>query len=301
MRRAIRFVCSVLAAPAYLSIVAAAPMPEAPAVGARIFSPHPHFRWQREADTRIDEVTRIQIARDDAFADIACDDRLEVVSRFVPVKPLAPAKYWWRVKCGGGPWSQASSFEVRDPERVFTIRAGSSATEVADVFNDVAAHCPARVNFEPAEYALTPQKGKILATLTKAHDLIIDGQGATLVLGGTLVCLNDCQRVTIQNLTLTPSRPGHTLVRIVSKDPAGERLVVKAEPGYDSDVARFFDMHESGGSFLGCIDPHHHGKYLPGAGISARNVKITPGESSGTFVFNPVKAATLELCPPPCQ
>jgi len=70
-----------------------APKPESPIAGDVVYSPHPHFRWQREADVKIDEVHRIQIAQDEAFAQVVCDDRLEVVSRFVPVKTLPPSKY----------------------------------------------------------------------------------------------------------------------------------------------------------------------------------------------------------------
>ena len=190
----------------------------APAANAVTYAPH--FRWQREADTAIDEVHRIQIARDEAFADIACDDRLEVVSRFVPVKALVPAKYWWRVRRGDAEWSAVTAFEVREPEHVFTIRAGSDAAEVACVLRDAAAHCPAQVHFEPGDYNLAPVPGKSLVTLANIRDLVISGQGARLVLAGTLLTLNDCQRVTLRNFTVTPGRPGHTLVRIVKKDAA---------------------------------------------------------------------------------
>lgn len=79
-----------------------APVISSPIAGDIVYSPHPHFRWKREADVKIDEVHRIQIARDEAFAEVVCDDRLEVVSRFVPVKALPPSKYWWRVRRGDG-------------------------------------------------------------------------------------------------------------------------------------------------------------------------------------------------------
>ncbi len=98
------------------------PQPISPAADAVVYAPHPHFRWQREADVRIDEVHQIQIARDAAFVDSVCDERLEVVSRFVPVKPLAPGRYWWRVRRGEGRWSRALGFEVRLPDKVFRIR-----------------------------------------------------------------------------------------------------------------------------------------------------------------------------------
>ena len=281
------------------------PVPEIPAASAVVYSPHPHFRWHRETDVRIDETHRIQIAKDEAFSDMACDDRLEVVSRFVPANPLAPGKYWWRVRRGEGAWSTSMPFEVREPENVFTVRAGSDAAAVAAVFRAAAAKTPARVNFEPGDYALTPESGKCLVALNKISDLIVDGQGARLVLGGTFLTLTDCQRVTIQNLTVTPDRPGHTLVRILAKDPAAGRLVVKPEPGYDPDVMRFYG-EKNAGSFLGCMDPDpvRRGKYLLGAGISAHSKNapvLTPStDNPGAFVFSPVDARSLEGFPIGC-
>ena len=157
---------------------AAAPKPESPAAGAIVYAPHPHFRWHREADVEIDEWHRIQIARDDAFAEVACDDRLQVVSRFVPVKALPAAKYWWRVRRGDGEWSQALEFEVRSPENIFTIRAGSDAEAVTRALTAAAAHSPARVDFEPGRYQLTVQDRTGLTTLEGVRDLVIDGHGA---------------------------------------------------------------------------------------------------------------------------
>jgi hypothetical protein len=274
-----------------------APKPESPIAGDVVYSPHPHFRWQREADVKIDEVHRIQIARDDAFAQVVCDDRLEVVSRFVSVKALPPSKYWWRVRRGDGEWSQASAFEVRAPEKVFTIRAGSDAETVARVLQEAAASVPARVDFEPGEYRLTVRERTGLVILKDAHDLIIDGHGAKLVLAGDscLLSLQNCQRVTIQNFEAMSSQPGHTLVRVLEVDRANARLLVKPEPGYDPDVARFFVGEGNGGSFLNRVDPEHHGRHLSRGFISARDATASavPG-AAGHFHIGPVKAAALD-------
>jgi len=274
------------------------PQPVSPAADAVVYAPHPHFRWQREANVRIDEVHRIQISRDEAFADPVCDDRLEVVSRFVPVKPLAPGRYWWRVRRGEGGWSQAVGFEVRSPERVFSIRAGSDADTVRRVIEEAAANGPARVDFEQGEYALSPPAGQSLVTMKGAHDLIIDGHDARLVLGGTFLELHDCQRVTVRHFTVLPDRPAHTLVRIFKKDPATTSLTVKPEPGYASDVTSYFEFPGTAGSFLGCMDPVHHGKYLVGAFVSARNARVAAAaDEPGGFVFAPVKPEALALMP----
>lgn len=281
------------------------PQPVSPAAGVVVYAPHPHFRWKREADVRIDEVHRIQIARDEAFAEPVCDDRLEVVSRFVPVKPLAPGRYWWRVRRGEGVWSRAVGFEVRSPEKVFFIREGSDAETVRRVLLEAAASGPARVDFEPGEYAFSPLAGQSLVTMKGAHDLIIDGRDARLVLGGTFLELIDCQRVTIRHFTVVPARPGHTLVRIVKKDPATMSLTVKPEPGYATDVTSYFALGTAG-SFLGCIDPIHHGKYLVGGGVFATTANVADAadtkvaaatDDPNAFVFSPVKPETLALMP----
>jgi hypothetical protein len=295
MKHPLTFLTALLLAPLSVLFATDAPKPESPVPGAAVYAPHPHFRWQREADVKIDEVHRIEIARDEAFAEVVCDDRLEVVSRFVPVKALSPGKYWWRVRRGDGEWSQAVAFEVRAANMVFTIRAGSDAETVARVLQDAAACGPARVDFEHGDYALELKEGGSLVTMTGARDLIIDGHGAHLVLGGTFLTLSDCQRVTVQHFTLTPSRPGHTLVRVVAKDPEAMTLTVKPEPGYATDVMSYFQFPGTAGSFLGCMDPVYHGKYLVGSVISARNTRCLPArDAPGAFVFNPVKEETLQ-------
>ena len=273
-----------------------APKPESPAEGDVAYSPHPHFRWQREKDVKIDEIHRIQVARDDAFVEVVCDDQLEVVSRFVSVRPLPPAKYWWRVRRGDGEWSQAIAFEVRAPQKIFSIRAGSDAETVTRVLQEAAASGPARVNFEPGEYALSVRDRTGLATLQHAQDLIIDGNGATLVLAGEtcLLSLRNCQRVTVQNFEARSKQPGHTLVRVLEVDKANARLVVKAELGYDPDVARFFVGEGNGGSFLNRVDPAHPGRHLSRGFVSARDARAeSVPNADGQFLIGPVKAAAL--------
>lgn len=298
MKRSVTLIAALLLAPLAALHATEAPCLLAPAAGSVTYVPHPLFRWQREVGVKIDEVHRIQVARDEQFTDIACDDRLEVVSRFVPVKPLTPGMYWWRVRRGEGEWSRAVEFEVRSPEKTFTIRAGSDAETVARVLVEAVASGPARVDFEPGEYALAPKAGESLVTMTKARNLIIDGHGAHLVLAGTFLTLNDCQRVTVQHFTVTSARPGHTLVRVVKKDPAAMNLTVMPVPGYAPDVMSYFQFPGTAGSFLGCMDPVHHGKYLVGAGVSARNTHCIPAnDAPGAFVFKPVKAETLDRMP----
>jgi parallel beta-helix repeat protein len=287
---------TLLLAPLAALCSAEVPLPKSPAAGTVTYSPHPHFRWQREENVKMDEVHRIQVARDEAFAEVVCDDRLEVVSRFVPVKPLPPSKYWWRVRRGNGDWSQAVAFEVRAPEKVFLIRAGSDAKTVARVLQEAGASGPARADFEPGEYALSVHDRTGLVTLEDAHDLIIDGHGAKLVLAGEtcLLSLRACQRVTVQNFEARSSQTGHTLVRVLSVDQPNARLAVKPEPGYDPDVARFFVGEGNAGSFLNRVDPAHHGRHLSRGFVSARDAKAAPVPNADEqFYIGPVKAGAL--------
>jgi hypothetical protein len=272
------------------------PLILSPVAGEVVYSPHPHFHWQRASDVKIDEVHRIQIARDEAFTDMVCDDRLEVVSRFVTAKALPPLKYWWRVKRGEGGWSQTGAFEVRSPGKAFKIPSGSDADAVARVLLEAASNGPAQVDFEPGEYRLDIPGRNGLATLEGARDLIIDGHGAKLALAGEscLLSLRDCQRVTIRNFEAASSQPGHTLVRVLEVDPTHARLLVKPEPGYDPDVVRFFVGEGNAGSFLNRVDPGHHGRHLSRGFVSARDAAASPAPGApGHFHIGPVKAAAL--------
>jgi hypothetical protein len=289
-------VCAWLASLASLN-AKEAPRPESPDENTLVYAPHPHFRWRREADVKIDEVHCIQIARDEAFAEIVCEDRLEVVSRFVPVKALEPARYWWRVRRGEGAWSRAVGFEVRAPEKTFTIRAGSDGETVKRVLLEAAASAPARVDFEPGEYHLNVRDRRGLLTLEGGRDLIIDGHGAKLVLAGEscLLSMSDCKRVTIENIQTTSSQPGHTLVRVLEVDRTHARLLVKPEPSYDPDMVRFFVGEGNAGSFLNRVDPEHHGRHLSRGFVSARAAAASPVPGApGHFHVGPVKAAALD-------
>jgi hypothetical protein len=276
-------------------ILSAAPVVTAPLPNSVTYAPHPHFRWQREADVKIDEVHHIQIARDEMFEQLVCDDRLEVVSRFVPVKPLPPSKYWWRVRRGEGEWSPSVGFEIRNPERVFTVRVGSNVETVVRVLQEAAARTPARVDFEPGDYTFHVHNRTGLVSLEGVHDLIIDGHGAKLVLTGEacLLSLRGCHRVTIRNFEARSSKPGHTLVRVLSVDQHNARLVVKSEPGYDPDVKRYFGRGNAG-SFLNRMDPDHHGRHLSRGFVSARDATATPvPNKDGQYHIGPVKATAL--------
>ncbi|MFO1490339.1 MAG: right-handed parallel beta-helix repeat-containing protein [Kiritimatiellia bacterium] len=259
-----------------------------PEANSVVFSPHPHFHWPRPADAKLDDAHQIQIATDEGFSRLACEDRLAVVSRFVPVKALPPGRYWWRIRRADGQWSAGSAFEVRMPERRLTIRAGSDSAEVARVLEEAALNGPAIVDFDPGEYRLTAGKGGSVATLKRARDLIVDGHGARLILDGTFLTVLDSERVTLRDLHVTGARPGHTLVRILKVDAEAGELRVRAEPGYDADVSRFFGSQ----GFLNRVNPQSPGRHLGGFVTATATARAVPDEP-GVFAVGPVDANAL--------
>jgi len=289
MKRTLTLLAALLVTPVQALNAAETPIPESPTASEIVYVPHPHFRWKREVDVRIDEIHRVQIARDEKFTDIVCDDSLEVVSRFVPVKALPPGSYWWRVRRGEGTWSESAHFTVRTPERAFTISAGSDSAAVARVFQQVATKGPARVDFEPGDYHLVAQDWKGVAQLSKAQDVIVNGHGARVVLTGTFLGVFDCQRVTLQNFHFTGEKAGHTLVRVLKIDPAKKELLVKPEAGYDPDIPRFF----GGQGFLNRVDPECRGRHLGGFISTEKTTAKASPELPGAYVISPASDDAL--------
>lgn len=280
----------------FLALLCLAPAPAwaaegllTPATNGVVFSPHPHFRWTREVDAKLDDVHELQIAHDAAFTKVACEDRLAVVSRFVPVKSLPPGSYWWRVHREGGTWSAGSPFEVRTPEHRFTIHAGSDAAAVARVFGEAASNLPAIVQFEPGEYRLEAGKDGSVTTVRRVHDFIVDGKGARIVLAGTFLTVLDSECVTIRDLQVTGAKPGHTLVRVLKVDAEAKELLVRPEPGYDTDVPRFFGAQ----GFLNRVDPQVPGRHLGGFVSTATATARAATNEPGACLIGPVDASAL--------
>lgn len=269
-------------------------IPLLPAEGSITYSIHPHFSWQRESDVKIDDEHRIQIAKDEAFTNVVCEDKLKVVSRFVPVNPLEYGKYWWRVSRVDGEWSKANSFEVVKPTNEYIVPLGSDADTVESIISSAALNSPALVKFEPGDYTLAPKDGKTVVKFEDTKDLIIDGQGSNITLTGTLLNITASERVTIRNFNIRTDRPGHTLVKVLKKDLDNNQIFVKAEPGYDPDVLYYFNKNVSAGCFLSVMDQQYHGKFKRGAYVSGNAAEAKPidGEK-GVYSIGPISATVL--------
>ncbi|WP_434213200.1 FecR domain-containing protein [[Pseudomonas] boreopolis] len=98
--------------------VAATPTPPltiAPLADAQVHQPQPRFEWTRHPDAA---ATRLQVAHDEAFADLVFEQDVKGVRARAP-QPLPPGNYYWRVASRAaeghlGPFGQPLALQVSD-------------------------------------------------------------------------------------------------------------------------------------------------------------------------------------------
>ncbi|HAX96424.1 MAG TPA: hypothetical protein DCY35_07885, partial [Prolixibacteraceae bacterium] len=256
------------------------------------YMPNPHFSWNRPVDLSIDEEYQIQIAKDKSFKKIIRDERIKVVTRYIPVDHLEPSVYWWRVKrLKSGNWSDSIMMEVRIPENKYMIPKDSSAQKVTEIIKTAALNTPAIVYFEQGDYYFSSDDNVPMVSLENTRDLVIDGQNSKIILNGTLLDIKFSERITIKDLKISPSKPGYTLVRLVKKDIENKELFIKIEPGYDNDFNYYFNKEVSAGNFLAFMetDPLLYGKYKRYAFISStKAASEKEDEDTGLYSIKPV-------------
>lgn len=200
------------------------------------YMPHPHLSW-----TSIPEAAEhvIEIARDEGFGVVVDRDRIAVVSRYVPRRPLGAGGYFWRVRAVGadgseGPWSQTARFAVRVPERQFTIPTGAGIGAIHSILESAIEKSPSVVRFEPGEYRVDPEGAEALLSLVGASDLIVDAQGASITL--TRQCniakLWDSENVLVRNLTVDYDPLPYTAGRILAVNGKTGAFDIRIEPGH---------------------------------------------------------------------
>jgi hypothetical protein len=231
----------LLFAPLALS-AASVPVLLQPAEGAVLLLSIPHFEWRHSLDSRPDAMPsyEIQIASDQAFAEVADTDRLAaVIARYVPDRELAPGDYWWRVagvnpQGARGPWSEARKFSVRQPERVFEIPHGATFAQIKRTFADAAKNLPALVKFQPGEYRLDPEGAPSFICCSNLTDLVIDGCGASITFTGFLkfVDLEHCQRLMLRNFTFDFDPLPYTAGRVLTVDAVAGTFEIEIAPGH---------------------------------------------------------------------
>ncbi len=198
---------------------------------------HPDFLWEKSVEAATYE---IQVARDEGFRDLIATDRVEI-PRFVPLQPLPAGECYWRVRAFdaagvAGPWSTVRTYRLVAPQKIFSIPAGASLAQIQSIVAQAAAAAPARVELAPgATYRVRPDEA--VFSLTKAHDLIIDGQDALIVIenpAAGLLRFEECARLTIRRLRVDYDPLPHSVGRVEAVEVAGKNaaMLLRREPGY---------------------------------------------------------------------
>ncbi len=237
-----------------------------PEAGAALSLSIPHLAWSQIFAPRADALPeyRVQIAHDAEFTRIAAEDRIAgVITRYVPNRELPPGAYWWRVAgfdAAGesGPWSAAHGFTVQPPERIFTVPAGATHRQILDLLAQAAAAAPATLRFSAATYRVALEE-ESLFPCRQFHDLVIDGNGATVVIirrpkPSYLARLEGCQRIQIKNFTFDCDPPPETAARVLAINRASGTAEVEVLPGFplyeELDRAGFEDKAQRGAGAL---------------------------------------------------
>lgn len=287
----------------------AAPQLVEPPDGATLCVSIPHLAWSQLFTPRADDMPDylVQIARDEDFTAIEDEDRIAaVITRYVPDRDLAPGTYWWRVagaqaRGERGPWSPARRLLIRPPERVLTVPADASHRQILDLLSQAAASSPAVLRFTPGTYRLALDADSLFPC-RKVHDLVIDGNGATVVITthpqrSYIARLDACQNIQIKNLTIDYDPPPESAARVLAIDRTTGTVDVEVLPGFplyeDLDRAGFEDKAQRGAGAL-LRDPRTRGPkegapvLLPAdvkEHLGGRRYRIAPLESAQIAAF----------------
>ena len=209
-------------------------------------SPHPNLMWTNNAP--FDSCT-IEISNDRNFVAAVDTGRVDNVSRYVPMKPLVPGDYFWRVKNRGGV-VENSAFSIERPLREIVIPAGSGMAEIQAALNGAEKNPSTRIVFEKGEYHLHPGENGTVFDINGTTNLIVDGGGSKFVVHdiARLAEVRFSQHITFCNLTVDYDVPIHTAAKVEAVASDGT-LELSLWPGCAApeSVPRF--MEEQRGMF----------------------------------------------------
>lgn len=304
-RAKVRLALSLLALASAAVLRAALPAPAllAPAAETPACVEHPDFLWSPVAGAAAYE---IQIAPDATFAFPTLTDRVEI-ARFVPLQPLAPGNHCWRVRSlaadgTASAWTAPQIYQLRAPERIFTVPADADLAGIRRVLATAAAATPARVQFAAgATYRVKPDDAVL--SLTKTRDLIIDGRDSLIVIenpAAGFVRFDECARITVRGFRVDYDPLPHAVGRVESIDLTEKTsaAILRSEPGYPD----FDAPHVKGSSIWGVVldsAPERRGWMKAGSPLVFRvEAPRVTRTADGLFrlpVSSKAQAATLEV------
>ena len=235
----------------------ARPIAVHPDDGCETYLPIPRFSWEPAFDPNPESMPSyvIQIARDAAFRTLVDEDQLPaVVNYYVPDKELPPGDYWWRlagVTAAGErrPWLVARKLKVRMPARTFRVPPGATFNDIQQVLREASKGTPARVLFAGGEYRLHPSGPSVLFDLAGAADLILDGNGSSVVLTrpSAIAHFARCRRVLLKGFVFDFDPPAYTAGRITTVDSAAGSIEVEILAGHSlPDEFPIYDQDRKG-------------------------------------------------------
>lgn len=267
-----------------------------PVDNARTYSRTPDFCWASEPDA---DRYEIEIAADPEFEKVIDRDVMEI-SRYVADQPLPVGELYWRVRAIGedGDMRSASvsQFEIRETQNIYDIPDGADAAGIEQVIKEAAANTPCIVRFaKKGRYRIAPTDTDLIK-LHDVSDMIIEGQGAELIITEVdrgLAHLIECNGILIRDLTIRYD-PLPFAIGVVQSvdDSTGEFSVVMEHPELPAFDSPTILKHWTWGVLL---DPNIPGKLLDDSPLVLSTIerevrKQVNGEGEATY--------TLELKSP---
>lgn len=229
---------------------------QSPADQAAMITPHPQFLWNEDSfeyGSEPIDAYQIQISTENGFRLSVVDDIIQT-TRYVPVDPLAAGDYWWRVRAlrasGPGNWSLARQLTVTEPGSVYTVPSGASASDIAAILTTADNNSPALVSFTPGTYRVAPSSDSSVLSLNGASDLIIDGNGSSVIIetpDAGFSSLKSCTNVTVRNFTVDYDPIPFTFGTVTAVDTVNKTFDLKLWDG----TPRLDDEHMAAAQVAG--------------------------------------------------
>jgi hypothetical protein len=223
---------------------------EPPAAARSGVSPHPHVAWSRVPDAAR---YRVKVLGGDPATPIVDDTVPAVLRWFVIPTPLAPGDYTARVRAElddgtAGPWSEPAALVVEEPSVTFDVTPATPLDEVRRIGRESAAAPSARIRLAPGDYRWDPGFQQAVFAWRNAHDIVVEGQGASVTLtdpSAQLFALDGCNTICIRGLSISHGPPPYSALDVMAVEPAGEWFQARvlggfAEERYPRDVNQFF-------------------------------------------------------------
>ncbi len=233
---------------------AAQPVLQYPTEADKVYASIPYFEWSDAVAHPFPGDYEIEIANE---KDAVCADKVPAcISWYSAAFELAAGRYHWRIryidpKAGPQPWTEAVSFEIREPAFVLQVDPQDDWDAIKAKYKQVTANSKdgAKLLFPPnhvfrlvhAESNKTRKHDRGDGLFDgEARNVVLDGNGSTLVFekgpdihGNTDVfCMTGAQHVQIKNFTIDFDRDSLQGFggQIVALDKARREITVQVDP-----------------------------------------------------------------------